>query len=649
MVGLWGLDDGGNFIHFQRSWLSQLCARASVETKDGKKVDGVGAIVLIDLQYVQRGYSKELALFRNNTGRSQMTDGDKSKRLLYLFQKDLLSGISGQILESKNRRDNKQLEVVSRKAKWVAWAFLIALDVGMLFYIFLFAVSQNTHQQTAWAQSFGLWLILEICLISTCMVIVMHVILPSLIMEDVQQIKGKLVDSVAKYRQRLRACGQSAAAASGKPGLVQPFNAADYVFLSCRLAKTCPELKTAQIISQYRTVWPRQSYQHETDVSKSYNRKFSALVRSVTMVVFFFVTNVLSFPPGVQDVILQAVSAALVGSFLLVHIQLYAIYPALVILPSLLVIVVILFLVRAHRKLQEARLDHDFQVEVDAHDAQKIPEVHVDTGHQQEDEDNSDDDSEDEEVLSAIPEGDEDDVMDIHLPLPSRLVKNHEDNDRAEDVRAADDSALSVDIAQHTGRKQSLEQGLQLLEQATRTLAVGKPRSEATQSQMQPLLSQTGIQRQLQPAAVVPLRPMLVPLVVRRPVPVPLTLVVKSVKAMEAKDEKEEKAEITVATSDLDDESKESSDEHESSEECDSSGEDDSEDEDDSSSDAEASAEEEDSDESHQAHSVEEDDSGAKQTEESSKDDDDGLFDQMGTMLEEVEDDDDLDDEEDDG
>lgn len=283
-----------------------------METKDGKKADGVGAIVFIDLQYVQRGYSKELALFRNNAGRNQMADGDKSKRLLYLFQKDLLSGISGQILESKNLRDNKQLEVVSRKAKWMAWAFLIALDVGMLFYIFLFAVSQNTHQQTAWAQSFGLWLILEICLISTCMVIVMHVILPSLIMEDVQLIKGKLVDSVAKYRQRLRVGGQSAAAAPGKPGLVQPFNAADYVFLSCRLAKTCPELKTAQIISQYRTVWPRQSYQHETDVSKSYNRKFSALVRSVAMVVLFFVTSVLSFPPGVQDVILQAVSAALV-------------------------------------------------------------------------------------------------------------------------------------------------------------------------------------------------------------------------------------------------------------------------------------------------------------------------------------------------
>jgi hypothetical protein len=87
-----------------------------------------------------------MKVFREERSRFKlevMSEREKSKRLLYLFQKDLMPGISGQMLESKDRRDELVIKSVSQSAKWLTWIALTLLNVGMLFYIFLFAVSQE--------------------------------------------------------------------------------------------------------------------------------------------------------------------------------------------------------------------------------------------------------------------------------------------------------------------------------------------------------------------------------------------------------------------------------------------------------------------------------------------------------------------------
>ncbi|RYG70304.1 hypothetical protein EON64_00530 [archaeon] len=316
----------------------------------------VAATIFADLLNVQRSYTKELSSFFNK--KSFKTDHEKNKRILYLFQRDLLPGICGQILESKEHRDNVTVKGVSKTAKMFAWVFLAILNLSMLFYIFLFAVSQDSHRQAAWAKSFGLWLVAEIILVSTFIVVFMHVIIPSFIMKDVKQIKSKLVESLVKYHNdlannRQRNVSSTELSISNNN---EDFNSAEYLFVSYKLASQLPHLKTAEIIAHYETVWPRQSYQHISDVSKNYNRRFTALTQSASMVLMFFITNLLSVPLTIQDMIMQMVTTAMTGYTILIHLQLFQIFPVLVIIPAMFLGVVLHFIFQSHRKAQQENL-----------------------------------------------------------------------------------------------------------------------------------------------------------------------------------------------------------------------------------------------------------------------------------------------------
>jgi hypothetical protein len=188
----------------------------------------------------------------------------------------------------------------------------------------------------------------------------MHILIPSMVMKEVGNIKEKLLDSVALYYQNMANTSTDAGkegveskdgddAAVAKYEEKKPFNAAKYLFLSYRMAKLYPELKVAKIISQFSTPWPKQSYHRVVDVSKEYDGRFSAISRSVSMVAMFFLTNLLSVPLGMQDMIMQMVTTTAIGYTTLFHIQLYQIYPILVIIPALFIGGIIHFVVRSTR------------------------------------------------------------------------------------------------------------------------------------------------------------------------------------------------------------------------------------------------------------------------------------------------------------
>jgi hypothetical protein len=119
-----------------------------------------------------------------------ITEKEKSKRLLYLFQRDLMPGISGQILESKGARDEIVVKGLTKTSKLLGWSAVMLCNAAMLFYIMLFALSQEVHRQRAWARSFGMWLVMEVLVASSCMVFVMHVLIPSLITPIDRQSAG---------------------------------------------------------------------------------------------------------------------------------------------------------------------------------------------------------------------------------------------------------------------------------------------------------------------------------------------------------------------------------------------------------------------------------------------------------------------------
>ncbi len=325
------------------SWRARLwLARAS---GGGSKVQEA---ITNDLREVRAGLEGEMDFFKTKLRQ----DKERGRRLLFLFQRDLLPGINGKILESKNKRESFNQKSVDASSKLLGWIFIVLLNVGMLFYVYLFAMQQTAIRQEAWFKSFLIWLVTEVFFVSTAVVYFTHFVVPSIIMKDVGKIKQRLLDSIRDYNDHVKAveAGRSAAdqQEEGKEGADgAAFNAASYLFVSYRLAQQFPDLKESKIILRFSTPWPPHSYHHVRDVSKSYSKKFSALTRSASMILIFLIGNLIQVPPSLQDMIIHVASTATVGYTVLLHVQLFNIFPLLAVLPLLVIAVIVHFVVRA--------------------------------------------------------------------------------------------------------------------------------------------------------------------------------------------------------------------------------------------------------------------------------------------------------------
>ncbi len=323
--------------------------------------------IKLDIQHVIVTTEKELERF----DAQELSDKDKSKRILFYFQKDLMAGLSGQVLESHDRREEITQKPYSQELKYACWVLLFIMNFGMLFYIFLFGVSRDTHHQAAWAKSFAMWLVMEIIMVSSVTVLVMNVFVPSLLMKDVKKIKMKLIDTIVQYNKKLHSATTNDFGHEGKDNadgdmsveLVKSpldFNAAQYLFVSYRLAKKYPELRVSKIIAAYQTPWPRQSYLHVSkEVTKSYSKKFASINRAATLVIAYFITNFLTFPVHLQDMFMQIASTVVLGYTILAHLQLYQIYPVLVAIPTIIAAAIVHFIVKSsqsHSKIEMMKL-----------------------------------------------------------------------------------------------------------------------------------------------------------------------------------------------------------------------------------------------------------------------------------------------------
>ena len=341
-----------------------------------------------------------------------------------------MPGITGHILESKDHRDQVVINGVTKNTKIAAWCGLLLMNSVMATYVFLFAINQTLENQRAWTRSFCMWLVMEIIVVSTVTVLITHIAIPSMVLKDVVKIRQHLSESINKYFEHLQEQQQNTVA--GKVGAMYhrmslrlggnskksheslssdivtgtSFNAAEYLFLSYRVAQLYPELKVAKVIREFSTPWPKQSYRNVMDVSKQYTKKFSALSKSIHMVAMFFLASVLVVPTPVQDMILEMFTVVFVGYVLYIHVQLWKIFPALVIVPGLLVLGILHFAINATRRYPRDENDDKNQknnVRVSLTD-NKLPEVStvLQSGlkahreHESDSDDNSDDDSQSE-------------------------------------------------------------------------------------------------------------------------------------------------------------------------------------------------------------------------------------------------------------
>ena len=101
--------------------------------------------------------------------------------------------------------------------------------------------------QAAWLRSFLIWLLCEVCFVSTLVVLVVHYCIPCfVVLGDVGHIGRKLQESVSAYHRslldRARCADNKEGGREGEEKEDERFNSADFLFVSTRVARLYPDL-----------------------------------------------------------------------------------------------------------------------------------------------------------------------------------------------------------------------------------------------------------------------------------------------------------------------------------------------------------------------------------------------------------------------
>ena len=298
--------------------------------------------ILLELERVLRCEEKELCWAES----TELGEKEKARRLLHLFQRDLLPGLSGDIFAAKSARDAVPTKrSVSVRVKIFFYAVIAVANALMLLYVLLFAIQQTKHRQTAWFRTFMLWFMTEVLVTCTVVVWVLHYLIPSIIVGDVRKLEEKMLSILFSSTAQASSGGSTCSADEGD------FNAAEYLFVSRRIAKRLPNNAIAKLILSFKTPWPRKSYKYveDDDNSNVYRNGISYALGNFVGALAYGLGGFLQLPQGVQDGLVHTASSVATGYVVLCHEQLYSFFPALAFLPLFCFCVYVHFLLKNRR------------------------------------------------------------------------------------------------------------------------------------------------------------------------------------------------------------------------------------------------------------------------------------------------------------
>ena len=180
-----------------------------------------------------------------------------------------------------------------------------------------------------------------------------------MIRDDVGKIGEKLKETLSEYHRDLTREGndnKKRGNSEHKRHDRQTFNSAEYLFVSTRLAKEFPNLTVAKAISHFRTPFPRRSYQHISDASESYRNSGSAFFfRSFGTIFLFMIGNYVNLPQGLQDGIIHGIAALGIGYTVILHAQLFDVFPAFAFIPIFVIAVIAHFYLKSRHQATSAK------------------------------------------------------------------------------------------------------------------------------------------------------------------------------------------------------------------------------------------------------------------------------------------------------
>lgn len=276
------------------------------------------------------------------------SDQEIRREILSLFRQDLLSGMSASVLSSAESREKcsggDAVRSVSIGFKAFALAFIICLNAVMLLYIYLFAMQQPANSQEAWFQSFVIWLLMNVCLVSTVTVWVNYVLLPYLSANDVMRSQREVLYALQSQSRAPHAQAQD----DDVDNATALFNAADYFFVSTAVAKHYPEYAESKFVMSFSTVWPRQSY---TQVKTSDRDEYTSssimiAVTSLSSVVVYIVNAFVQSPEHLQEMMMDIVMTSGIGFTVMGFIKLYDQQPGVLVVPIAVVAALVYVFIR---------------------------------------------------------------------------------------------------------------------------------------------------------------------------------------------------------------------------------------------------------------------------------------------------------------
>jgi len=328
---LWGLNSQGRF-------------RSKGDTmhyldKARKVKADVRTAVVDDLRQVRVAAAKEI----DYLSAPNVSNKIRGRRIMRWFQQDMMPGLSGKIMQSLANAEGTAPPAVPLWKKMLSWAIVLGLDATMLFYVFLFGLSQDNDQQDAWLKSFLFWVVMDVAVVATGIVFAKNIALPVFVMKEVHKVRDKLLEAVREGFRKSRQGETTTVGSDGAVGLYEgaEFNATHFFFVSARIVEKFPHLEESRIILNFSTPWPNKSYIHTRDVgSECITDKFSGLFMSAAMIAPVLADALIQLPPSVQDATLQVVFSTMCSYIVIAFPFLYRI--SLVVALALVVVLAIL-------------------------------------------------------------------------------------------------------------------------------------------------------------------------------------------------------------------------------------------------------------------------------------------------------------------